>query len=268
MRFKVDHDYHIHSQLSTCSSDPAQTPERILAYAEQFGLKTICLTDHFWDEKVPGASKWYEPQNFAHVASVKPLPQSENVRFFFGCEAEMDKYDRLGISKERLSEFDFIIVPTTHLHMSGFTIAEEEMSAEGRAKAYVRRFESLLKMDLPFEKVGIAHLTCPLMYPKHNHHDVLDLVSDAVFLDLFKEAAKKGLGIELNTDIDCYQGEAREKELRPYFLAREAGCRFYLGSDAHHPIGLDYAVYNFNNFVDALDLKEEEKFDPFGGITP
>ncbi|MBQ9543675.1 MAG: PHP domain-containing protein, partial [Clostridia bacterium] len=47
--YAVDHDLHIHSQLSSCSSDPELTPERILAYAEQFGLKTVCVTDHFWD---------------------------------------------------------------------------------------------------------------------------------------------------------------------------------------------------------------------------
>ena len=31
----LDHDLHIHSQLSLCSSDPAQTPARILQYAKE-----------------------------------------------------------------------------------------------------------------------------------------------------------------------------------------------------------------------------------------
>jgi len=39
MKFKVDHDYHIHSFLSSCSHDPEQTPERILAYAKERKLK-------------------------------------------------------------------------------------------------------------------------------------------------------------------------------------------------------------------------------------
>ena len=41
MKFAFDHDYHIHSQISLCSSDPAQTPERILSYARENGLHTI-----------------------------------------------------------------------------------------------------------------------------------------------------------------------------------------------------------------------------------
>ena len=52
MKFTYDHDLHIHSQLSGCSSDPEQNNERILQYAEENGLHTICLTDHFWDEAI------------------------------------------------------------------------------------------------------------------------------------------------------------------------------------------------------------------------
>lgn len=61
MRYSIDHDLHIHSQLSSCSSDSEQTPARILRYAQENGLKEICLTDHFWDETVEGASGWYAP---------------------------------------------------------------------------------------------------------------------------------------------------------------------------------------------------------------
>ncbi len=50
MRYAVDHDMHIHSGISVCSKDPEQTPGRILKYAVDNNLKTIVLTDHFWDE--------------------------------------------------------------------------------------------------------------------------------------------------------------------------------------------------------------------------
>ena len=38
-----------------------------MRYAEEMGLKTICLTDHFWDETVEGASEWYKDQNYGHI---------------------------------------------------------------------------------------------------------------------------------------------------------------------------------------------------------
>ena len=92
MRFTFDHDLHIHSYLSSCSRDPEQTPERILQYAKDEGLNTICLTDHYWDSAVEGPSKWYAPQDFEHISQAKPLPQSDGIRFLFGCETEYDPY--------------------------------------------------------------------------------------------------------------------------------------------------------------------------------
>ena len=91
MRMAFDHDYHIHSFLSSCATDPAQTTERILQYAEENGLREIVLTNHFWDEQVSVPCQWYQPQNFAWISQERPLPQSENVRFMFGAEADMDK---------------------------------------------------------------------------------------------------------------------------------------------------------------------------------
>ena len=130
MKFTIDHDYHIHSRLSSCSRHEGQTPEAILSYAKQNGFKKICLTDHFWDETVPGASEWYKPQNLAHIKKSLPLPQTDGVQFFFGAETDMDKFMTVGCSKEALDELDFLIIPTTHLHMKGFTYFDEDNTLE------------------------------------------------------------------------------------------------------------------------------------------
>ena len=116
MKYIFDNDLHIHSKLSLCSNDPEQTPERILQYAKENNLKNICIADHFWDETVPGASGWYEPQNYAHISQSKPLPQADGINFMFGCETELDMNMTLGVSKENFDKFDFVVIPTTHLH--------------------------------------------------------------------------------------------------------------------------------------------------------
>jgi HisJ family histidinol phosphate phosphatase len=262
MRYEIDHDIHIHSHLSLCSNDPMQTKENILAYAIRNNLKYICLTDHFWDENIPKANEFYEPQNFEHIKKALPLPESDSVKFYFGCETEMDKNYRLGISEERFDSFDFVIIPTTHLHMMSFTIDEKDTSLERCADLYVARLDKLLDMDIPFHKIGIAHLTCPLMAPnnKDDHLKVLDLIPDKVFKELFSKIAKKKAGFELNFSFFQYEGESLERVLRPYRIAKECNCKFYLGSDAHHPQGFDYAIKNFSAIIDALDLKESDKF--------
>ena len=76
MRFVVDADMHIHSKVSLCSNDDEQTNERILRYAVDNGLKTVVLTDHFWDRSVPCESDWYAKQDLEHLKKAKPLPQA------------------------------------------------------------------------------------------------------------------------------------------------------------------------------------------------
>ena len=101
MRFSVDHDFHIHSFLSRCSGDAAQTPEAMLSYAARFGLKKICVTDHFWDAPIPGASAWYRGQDLDHLRSILPLPEGE-ICFCFGAETEMDRSFASALRRRRL----------------------------------------------------------------------------------------------------------------------------------------------------------------------
>ena len=163
MKFVIDHDLHLHSHLSACSGIPEQTTESFLVHAAKNRLKRLCVTDHFWDELVPGESDWYRPQNYAHICEDLPLPKSEGIDLHFGCETEMDKFFTVGISKERIDLFDFIIIPTNHLHMNGFTVSTEDNTVEARARVFMEKNHALLDKDLPFEKIGLAHFTCGLM---------------------------------------------------------------------------------------------------------
>lgn len=263
MKYIFDHDLHIHSKLSSCSGDPEQTPERILQYAEEFGLNTVCVSDHFWDSEVQGASNWYAPQNFEHISAIKPLPQKENIRFLFGCETEMDRFGRIGISKKRFSEFDFVIVPITHFHMRGFTISEEDAALpKTRAKAWIEHFDALLNMDLPFEKIGIAHLTSGLIAPtREEFFETFSNITDDDLYRLFKKAAALKVGIELNSgSILPREDEDGEPIYRPYIIAKEAGCKFYCGSDAHRPAGLVTVKERIEKATEIMGIEESDKF--------
>ncbi len=265
MKFIIDHDYHIHSRLSLCSNDERQTSKTILDYAENNQLKEICITDHFWSENATAKpSDWYKPQNYAHISKILPLPQNNKARFYFGCETEMDKYFNLGISDTDYEKFDFIIVPTTHLHMNGFTIDEADFSTERRAYLYIERLNKLMDKALPFEKIGIAHLTCPLMAPAdwESHLAVLDKITDVEYSDVFKKIAEKGAGFELNFEPEKYTPDDLIRVLRPYRIAKGAGCKFYFGSDAHHPAKLESFMRRAKEIIELLELHEEDKFTP------
>ncbi len=261
MRYIVDHDYHIHSQLSFCSSDPEQNNERILRYAEENGFKSICLTDHFWDESVEDAGPW---EGFGHnvISKALPLPQSDKVKFLFGGETEMRKDFVIGLAPEHYDRYDFIVIPINHLHFTGFTISEEQAATkEGRAQVWIDKLEALLNADLPFEKVGIAHLACSLMGAKREDTpDILNLVPQEKLESLFSKAASVGAGIELNKDDIELAEKYPDAVLRIFKTAKKMGCKFYMGSDAHHPEALDKAPALFEKVVDLLQLTEDDKF--------
>ena len=263
MKFKVDHDYHIHSVLSSCSGDPEQSTARMLQYARENGLSQICLTDHYWDRAVPTPSSWYEPQDFAHVAKALPLPQADGVEFLFGCETDMDRHFTMGIPQERFGDFDFIIVPTTHLHMKGFTIsAEDAESNERRARLWVERLDALLAYSLPFGKIGIAHLACGLLNKKSREDflNTLGMIPETEMTRLFERAARLGCGIELNQSDMSFSDAEADAVLRPFRIAKDCGCKFYLGSDAHHPRTFEKSKEIFARAVTMLDLTEKDKF--------
>ncbi len=261
MKYKIDHDYHIHSKLSRCSDDPEQTTERILEYADVNGMKSVAITDHYWDETIPGAWTWYELQNTEHVSQNLPLPEKEGIRFMFGCECEFPKEMIPAISKERFDTFDFIIVPTTHLHMKSI-VSPDITDTDVRAALWTGRLEALLNCELPFHKVGIAHLTCGLIYKTDRAAfcRILNTIKDDDMERLFAKAAEIGVGIEINADCMRYDDSEAETVLRPYRIAKYQGCKFYLGSDAHHPAQLEAAPELFKRGIDALGLTEADKF--------
>ena len=263
MKYIYDHDLHIHSQISVCSSHPGQTAECILNYALENGLKKICVTDHFWDDAIPCGSEWYHKQNYAWIERILPLPKADGVKFLFGAETEMDKHLTIGMGKEYYDKFDFIIVPTTHLNNVGFGLTVEEgESVEGRVQAWLRKVDGLLSADLPFHKVGAAHLACGLIAPKHEDVlAVLESLPEAELRRLFKRAEEVGIGIELNSyDMDFAENEA-STFLRVFEIAKSCGCKFYLGSDSHTPDYFGRMKAVFERAIDYLELKESDKFE-------
>ena len=262
MNYKIDHDFHIHTKLSFCSKDPNQNTKTLLSYAKKNGMSALCVTDHFWSEDVKGASDWYEPQNLAHISQILPLPKDDEVRFMFGCETELTKNGVLGISKANFDKFDFVIIPTTHFHMEGFTMSSEQLeSPKTRAKAWTNRLYQVLDMDLPFHKIGFAHLTCHLIYRNETENllETFNLISRDEMARIFTKVAKLGAGIELNAG-DMKNAQAHPDLFKPYIVAKECGCKFYLGSDAHHPDKFDMSPDAFAYGVKCLELDESDKF--------
>ena len=263
MKFAYDHDLHIHSRLSSCSNDPGQTPEAILEYAKRNNLKTVILTDHCWNLDSVKPEDWYVPQNFEHIQKNLPLPKAQGVEFLFGAEADMNLDGIVGFDKKDFNKIDFLNVAITHLNKVGFTITEEEsLTPEGKAAVLLKRFEALLNSDLPFHKVGIAHITDGLIHrtDREFRMKILNLLPENKLIDLFSKARDLGAGVEINASaVNCPE-ECLDTVLRIYRIAKECGCKFYVGTDTHHPGDFDVRIKRVKKFVGLLGLIEEDKF--------
>lgn len=254
-------DLHCHSFLSSCCWDENMTPQTLLDFAESQGYSALCLTDHLWDSAVPGSSDWYAPQNIEHVRSALPLPAPKtSMPYYYGCETELPACGRPALAREHFDLFDFVVIPPNHMHMSGLVRPAEINTAEKMARYVEDRLENLLTQDLPFEKIGLAHLTCSLMFQEGEAEDVAACMNEQRLLRIFKGYAQAGTGIELNAG--CFENlEHRKSEkLLIYQIAKEAGCKFYCSSDAHCVEYLSSVPRLLPQVINLLGLDETSQY--------
>ena len=125
------------------------------------------------------------------------------------------------------------------------------------------KLDLLLTYDLPWHKISLAHLTGPKLGGGDPafHCEVLRLVQGERLTALFKKAAQLGVGIELNTGTFRYGNEAEEAAVVAFYAhAKECGCTFCFGSDAHTADGFTYHRARGQAMADALGLEEKDIF--------
>ncbi len=125
----VKHDIHNHTLYSLCCYDPVATVEAFARRAKELGHTSFGVSNHLWDEKVPGASHWYHMQmiNYGLEGARASMPLLPNIRLMVGTETEYcGMSDNLGMLAETAKQFDYVLVPHTHVHMKNFVISEME----------------------------------------------------------------------------------------------------------------------------------------------
>lgn len=233
----VDHDIHVHTFLSSCSSDPEAVPKLMLAEAARCGLKTVGFADHLWDAAVPGASEWYRPQDFTHISQIRAqMPtDTRGIRVLCGCETEYVGNGVVGISPAVAEQLDFVLVPMSHFHMEGFVRPAEINRPHQIAALMVQRFAEVIELEVT---TGIAHPFLPCVFPERTD-EIIGAIDDDEFADQFGRAAERGVSIEITTaafpSIEAGESEGFHDEtfMRMYRLALRAGCLFHFASDTH-----------------------------------
>ena len=228
-------DMHIHSFASVCCEEEKQTPENIVPLLAGKGYKKIGFTDHVWISKDVEPSHFYKTQNGdRHIELFDFIHSCKwEIEVLVGCEADMIAPGVFGITPEFKEKMDYVGMATDHFHMTNFVQQPEEKTPECLAQHMLKFFISAVKSGIPDI---LFHPFFPYGYIEIYDKSVATL-SDAELLDAFSIAAANNIGIEINK---CYLPKPQldrcfslETPMRILTLAKQAGCTFVLGSDAH-----------------------------------
>jgi len=159
------------------------------------------------------------------------------VRVLVGCETDMYGPDIFGMTPEFAEELDFVLLPHSHFHMTDYMRRSHDNSCRGLAADMLEFFRAAVTSNLA---TSIAHPFYPCI-EMDNWDGIIESISDAEFADAFALAAEHKVAMEItvaNHPPPAADGSGQtrwsfETPVRFLTLAREAGCKFTLGTDAH-----------------------------------
>ena len=234
---RIDHDLHVHTYLSACCHEKGrQTPGAILALAEHMGVGTIGFADHMWVNPDLPPSDWYRPQDESQTRRLRAELSgvSTRTRVLVGCEAEMIAPGKVGLTPEAARRLDFVLLACSHFHMKGFVEQPPSRAPRDIATHMLKFFRAGVRSGVA---TSIAHPCLPCGYVTH-YDAAVAAISDDEFLDAFGEAAEKAVALEVTVSFipaPPESGFSLETPVRFLSLAKQAGCRFTFGTDAHDP---------------------------------
>jgi len=240
------------------------TADFIFNAAKKLNYAAVCVTDHFWDESVPVSDKYatYAGQGLDSIKRILPLPKDGGCKFLFGCETEYCGGDKLGVAPEHYDLFDMIIIPLNHFHFVPMVAPAGCDTVEKYASLYTERLEQLVQLDLPWKKIGIAHLNGGIL-------ELFYEMPEKRLRPVFKKLGCLGAGIELNGYCYKYDNPEehnwhnnREAVFKLMKIAKEENCKFYCGSDAHTTAVFQKGVGHMREAAETLGLTAEDLFIP------
>jgi len=259
---KITSDIHIHTGLSSCANRDA-TFEGYVQDAKKTHLTTLGFADHLWDSAVPGASKWYAPQNVPHVLKLKEmLPASrelDGIKLLFGCETEFAYGGKLCLAEENFEHFDYVIVPHSHTHMGLVAPPELIPDEKSHAKLIMESFMLLVTHPLAKRIASVAH---PFVAgTKHHIYNLVQsYIPDSYLYEAFTAAKESGVAIEMNGSCLIYMPSEQIptcEYVRIYSIAKECGCKFTYGSDSHN-VGGERKLHEVERFFDICKITDAD----------
>ena len=195
-------DLHVH----TSYSDGTLSLEDLVEFASDMGYAYVAVCDH---SQSVGYANGLSPDRLKRQMEAidKLNKKNKNFKLLKGSEVDILRDGRLDFSDSMLQDLDFVLAA---IH-SGFSANVTERMIEAMQNPHVS---------------AIAHPTGRLISRRKGYDVDLDKI--------LEEASKTGVALELNAYPD-------RLDLNEFYLkqAKALGIRISLGTDTHHPGGLE-----------------------------
>lgn len=258
---KITSDIHTHTYLSSCAARDSW-PWDFMKVCGELGIKTLGFSDHLWDKAVPGASKWYAPQDVDHVFQLKEQLASQqcqeavgDMKILFGCETEFLGGKHVALSREAAKLFDFVLIPPDHFHMKGFTVPADLNEPKDIKELMIRRFMEVMELDMA---TAVVHPFHAMGWTPEMPRLIQSMITDNEYIECFTAAKQTNCAIEINTcAVKPVEDGVGDDSFSPEYvrmmtLARETGCVFSIGSDSHNPKSI--AAFKYDRFERFTEL--------------
>ena len=240
----IRHDLHIHTTCSPCCSDQMQTPDRILIECQRLGLRKIGLADHVWLRADHTPGEWrggaYSDLKKFRQRHTEETAGENHVTILYGCEADTLSPGVFSITKKFAQTVDYVIMAANHFHFRDTVMQPSQITPQAIGDHMLKMFQATVRSGMADI---IPHVFMPMGYWQY-YESAVAAISDAQFIEVFSEAAAGNIAIELSpVYLPPPIGSLRQTwhldtPLRVLALAKQAGCRFTFGSDAHNLSGL------------------------------
>ena len=266
-------DLHVHTNRSLCAPRTTE-PSTYIPYCKDEGIRLIGISDHVYPTEMIHQFGYTDETRLSRLLSVRPaLKEAEaasDVRFLFGCE--IDYFPCVGhpyISPEESLHFDYVLFASSHILNYPHMYTEYELSSpDVLRKLTMDRFIAACKLDYPVP-MGICHPLYPICSP--HQCEIIDGMSDGCLKECFSMAKEKDISIEIHAclyrkDTPLNADGLSDRYLRILSVAKECGCKFHFGSDAHDPKAFVGSHDKLRRAAELLGITGNDLWDVARGI--
>ena len=223
-------DLHLHTNLSCCAPETTFA-ESYLPYCDSEGIKTLGFSNHLYT--------WRKLEETLKIRDeIEKIKANSDLKILVGCEAETVFGAEPDLDPRDSSLFDYVLLAPSHILNIRKRYNHIDLDdIDTYRELLVENFKAACRLQYKVP-TGIAHPLYPICHKAQQ--EVLDGISDEQLVECFTLAAQNDKSIEIHACI--YRGtvELDQDGLSPTYIkflkiAKQCGCKFHFGSDAHKP---------------------------------